>query len=258
MTENKSTDLLGVKPFGDSIKILTQGAVDGAAAFLGRICLPAAEEFGLLLKDRVSSWRSKNAIGIATKAEKILTNSGRQNHYAYPRLAVEIVEKGSWAEDDIFQAAWAGLLASSCTENGDDDSNILFASLLEQLTKVQIRILNYACENVAKYVAEAGWIQAGEIVVSSEQLIQITGVDDLHRIDRELDHLRSLGLISVLKGGFHSKEQIADISPTPLALNLYVRCQGYVGSPIDYWGITEPFPEDATELMDNFDGIPEE
>lgn len=35
------------------LNTLAQGAVDGAGAFLGRICLPAAEEFGLLLRDKV-------------------------------------------------------------------------------------------------------------------------------------------------------------------------------------------------------------
>ncbi len=57
--EKSSVDLFRIKPLGEAAKIVTQAAVDGAGAFLGRICLPAAEEFGLLLRDKVATGGSK-------------------------------------------------------------------------------------------------------------------------------------------------------------------------------------------------------
>ena len=59
MSDDKALDLLGIKGLSDSVKATTQGLLDGAAAFLSRVCLPAAEEFGLVLRDRVSAWRAK-------------------------------------------------------------------------------------------------------------------------------------------------------------------------------------------------------
>jgi hypothetical protein len=165
--DDKSLDILGAKPIADSLKIVTKGAVDGAAAFLGRICLPAAEELGLLLRDRVSAWRANNAAKIAHAAEELLAKSGRTQGHAHPRLVIEVIEKGSW-HDDFFQKAWAGLLASSCSEDGKDDSNVLFVSLLEQLTGVEIRVLDYACETSDKFITNAGWIHGQEIIVSLE------------------------------------------------------------------------------------------
>ena len=44
MSDDKSLDILGIKPVADSVNRLTRAAVDGASAFLSRICLPAAEE----------------------------------------------------------------------------------------------------------------------------------------------------------------------------------------------------------------------
>lgn len=72
MTDDKpkSFDIFGIRPLAEAINTLTKGAVDGAGAFLSRICLPAAEEFGLMLRDKVSSWRAKNAVAIIQKAEK--------------------------------------------------------------------------------------------------------------------------------------------------------------------------------------------
>ncbi len=53
-------DVLGIKPFGESVSTIVKGGVDGAGAFLSRICLPAAEEYGFYLQDQIRSRRSKN------------------------------------------------------------------------------------------------------------------------------------------------------------------------------------------------------
>lgn len=129
---------------------------------------------------------------------------------------------------------WAGLLASSCNEAGNDESNLLFINILKQLTSVEISILNHACEECDKSVTKAGWVQANELEIVLDGLIELTSVSDFHRLDRELDHLRSLELIV---SGFNPYSTEADITPTALALQLYVRSQGYIGSPIDYFGI---------------------
>jgi len=67
--------------------------------------------------------------------------------------------------------------------------------------------------------------------------VALTNISDIHRLDRELDHLRSLDLISQYSGGFSpsSKELDADISPSSLALNLFVRSQGYRGDISIFW-----------------------
>ncbi len=112
--EDKSLDILGIKPVAESVNTVTKGSVDGASAFLSRICLPAAEEFGLLLKDKVSGWRAKNAVEIANKAQVLLEQqAGGLTISAHPRIIYSTIESGSWAEDDFMQNFWAGLLASS-------------------------------------------------------------------------------------------------------------------------------------------------
>jgi hypothetical protein len=213
--------------------------MDGAGAFLSRICLPAAEEFGLLLKDKVSRWRAQNLIRICEQSEKMIEkHQPLTNVYAHPRLVTATIESGSWADHDKVQGMWAGLLASSCTEDGKDESNLLFINLLSQITSSEALIFNHACESVEKTVSQGGWINGGQIIVELNDLIKLTLVMDIHRLDRELDHLRSLDL---MHGGFDPNSTSARLMPTPLGLHMYVRCQGYVGSPIDYFGIrTEP------------------
>jgi hypothetical protein len=140
MSEQKdqSLDILGIKPIADSINIATKAIFDGSSEFLSRICLPAAEEFGLLLRDRVSHWRAVNAARIVADAESIVANlPDSVQRRAHPRIVAQIIEHGSWIESDEVQKMWAGLLASSCTVDGADDSSLI---VIAQLGVVDSRI----------------------------------------------------------------------------------------------------------------------
>ena len=240
MSDNKSLDVFGIKPFADAANKITSSVIDGVAAFLSRICLPAAEEYGLLLRDRVRGWRTQNVAAITQAAERKLGDAGAaEGVSAHPRLVNRILEEGSWIEDSEVQEMWGGLLASACSKTGDDDSNLLFVNLLSGLTGLQARILRYACEHARKYKSSSGLIQSSLLEVTAEDLIKLTGEVDLQRLDREMDHLRALELLN--QGGFSVEggPLTAGLTPTALALHLYARCQGSRSSPIDYFGITE-------------------
>src|SRR5438128_10032503 len=97
--ESKSLDLLGMKPVADAVSAVTTAGVAGAGAFLSRICLPAAEEFGLLLQDKVKGWRGKNVSAVIAKAEELVNS--RENSdalHAHPRLVGVILDQGSWTD----------------------------------------------------------------------------------------------------------------------------------------------------------------
>lgn len=236
MTEEKSSslDIFGVKPIADSISKTTTATLDGASAFLSRICLPAAEEFGLLLQDKVRVWRAKNALEVVSVAQQRLPNIGNGLH-AHPRLVSSVLEHGSWSDEVEIQEMWGGLLASSCTKDGRDDSNVIFVHLLSHLTSLQVRILTYSCEHCVKEANAQGLIAAkGPLYVEIEKLKSIAMSDDIHRIDRELDNLRGLELINA---GIEFRSGRAEIAPSALALNLYVRCHGSNAPATDFFGV---------------------
>ncbi|MEK6709022.1 MAG: hypothetical protein AABZ64_00430 [Nitrospinota bacterium] len=242
MTDEKSRhefrDLLGIEPLGRAVERATDSVLSGAEAVLGRICLPAAEEVGLLLRDKVSAWRQKNMLSTIAKAQPLLQAAASEKRHAPPRLIMESLNHASWSDSEEVQQMWAGLLASSCSTDGNDDGNWIFINLLGQLTAMQVRILNAACVEAEKTMLPNGLIVAEGVNRTADDLVALTGCRDVQRIDRELDHLRALGLISV---GFHadsSKEAIADIRPEPLALHLYVRAQGSLQNPVEYFGLS--------------------
>jgi hypothetical protein len=233
--KEKSFDLLGLKGTSDSLKIVTQFAVDGAKALLTRICLPAAEEYGLLLKDKVSSWRQKNVVLILNKANNLI-NSKKDKGKIHPRLAHEAIEIGSWTDDEIIQNYWAGLLASGTSKDGDTDENLIFMNLLKQMSSLEVRILSFCVEKSKKYDSGEKLPLAESYVVSIKKLKKLFNETNLIRLDRELDHLREIGLI---EEGIGSDSRNADLVPSALGIYLYVRAQGSKKNPVEYFNLKQ-------------------
>lgn len=236
---SNSLDVLGIKPIGDAVSHASQVTIDGATSFLAKICMPAAEEFGLLVQDKVKVWRANNAVRVVAEAQRLLPGRVSDLH-AHPRLVSAIIENGSWSDDVDIQKVWGGLLASSCGVDGRDDSNLVFVGLLGHLTSLQVRVLVYACTHCDKRVNSLGLIgPRGQLLTDEEQLKRIAGSTDIHRIDRELDHLRSLDL---LHSGIEMESGSIDLAPTPLALYLYTRCNGFNGSPVEFFCVQTDTP----------------
>lgn len=240
MENNKSLDIFGIKPIGETLNTTVNKTFQGIEGFLKSVCLPAFDEVGLMLKDHIRYWRLNNILKILDKAKgKLEFENDNLQIKAHPRVALAIIENGSLNDNDEVQELWAGLFASSCTESGADDENLIFVDLLKQLTVAESRILKFASENARKIIHPNGLVTSDFLEITCENLIQITGIENIHRLDRELDHLRSMELIGhgLGSGGFSSDdhELKADISPTPLALNLFVRSQGFTKSMDVFW-----------------------
>ncbi len=240
MSDNKALDILGIKPIGDAINTAVTKSFEGIEGFLKLVCAPALEEVGLLLKDQVRHWRLKNVLSILHKAQGKLDFTDEKLHIkAHPRVALSIIENGSLNDSDEIQELWAGLFISSCTKDGQDDENLIFVDLLKQLTVLEARILKYSCEGARKILYKNGLMIGDDFKINCDELIAITEIKDIHRLDRELDHLRSLELIGsgLGEGGFSSTDEslTADITPTALSLNLYVRSQGFNNDPATFW-----------------------
>lgn len=235
--ENKSLDILGIKPLTSAIDKTTEASLKGIGEFLSLVCKPALGEFGSLLQDKVRNWRLTNVVKMLDKAKgKLEYKDGHLEVKSHPRVAISIIEKSSYIDDETVQEMWAGLFASSCDKDGQDDENLIFIDLLQRLTFSQAKLLNYSIENCRKILYKTGLVIAEEFTVHCDEINTITGVKDLHRIDRELDYLRTLGLIDEQMGGFDvDSGLVANVTPTYLALSLYVKSQGTSVNPDVFW-----------------------
>lgn len=235
-------DLLGLKPIAEAGKHVVDKSIDGISAFLSLVCEPALQEFGLMLSDKMRVWRLNNIINILEKAKGKLCFEGDKIHIkANPKVVLSIIEEGSVIDDDHLQEWWAGLFVSSCSEDGKDDQNIVFVNLLKQLTSFEVKLLEYVCRTCKKYIYPNGLIVSDDVItLSLQEIIDITGVTDVYRIDREMDHLTSLSLLSdrmFHASGFElsNEDLTAKLIPTALALNLYYRVNAVGMSMKDFY-----------------------
>lgn len=254
-TPNDEIDLLGIKPVSQAVRRLTDAGVDGVSALLGRICLPAAEEFGLLLRDKVNAWRVGNLSRVAEKAEEHLKRMDDVTSLkASPRIAFSILNEAATIEDDTLQSMWAGLLASACTADGNDDSNFIFVDLLKKLSKLQASLLEYACKSSDKAGAIGGPIFAGPTFLTTNEFEENFGQFERPRVFLEVLQLRAIGLLTEAIPSSQPIETHGgvgiDLTPTSLALHLYVRCQGSRKHPFSYYDV--PVYDHVKDIPEQF------
>lgn len=242
--ERTISDVLGIKPFGEATLHITKASIEGVTTFLNVVFKPGLEELGYLIKDKVRLWRLNNIIKVLDKAKGRMSFDGQElNIYANPRVGLSIMECSSEVDDDELQELWAGLFVSSCTPDGCDDSNMNFVDLLRRMSSVEARIIDYACKKCTKQLYPNKLITADDLIIPLEELCKIAGTDDIYRLDCEMDHMRSIQLFLhgdsfVMGGGFYVADNKLDanITPSPLALNLYYKTHSNGESQIEFWG----------------------
>ena len=240
-------DILGIKPIGDAGLEATKASIKGVSSFLELVFKPGLEELGYLIKDEVRLWRLNNIIRTLEKAQGKMEFDGKDlNLTANARVGLNIMEGCSEVDNEELQDLWAGLFASSCTPDGKDDSNMNFVDLLRRMSSVEAKIIDYACKNSIKFLYPNKLIMSDGLNVSFDTLVGITGTNDIYRLDSELDHMRSIELLvhgDTFEGGgggftASDTELDANITPSPLALNLYYRTHTTGKTPIEFWGDT--------------------
>jgi hypothetical protein len=219
--------------------IVREFRVAQSISFLSRVSPGAREQARNLLHEELSNYRLEGAIEIALKAEKMLGAAVEADHlHAVPRVAMNIVEGGSWSDDKWMLQFWAGLLAASCTVRGDDESNTAFVELLSQLRSLHMRILAAACTKSTKLITSPGSLSSRPLTWKAADLMKYSGSHDLIKLDRELNYMADVGVIAPrVKTAFFQQMTDTTVAPTGLGLELYARCNGYRGATQGFYGV---------------------
>ncbi len=196
--------------------------------FLCRICQSGAEEAILLLGGQFGNEHMESLAKIALAAEKQLAAEPEfDRRRADPKLVANILRNGSWASDENILQLWAGLLVSSCSVDEPDDANQVFVNLLIHIVPEMARILIYACQRAMISAQGAEISPSSAFVITTEELIALTGVSEIARNATSIALLFNLGLGRKLPD-FTSYQVFEkfDIAPTRLGLELYKHCHG--------------------------------
>lgn len=217
--------------------ILEEFRLSRALSFYRRICPAATQELKLLFREGLGNMRVPHAISIAHRAEIMLAADPNFERMRAPQSVVlRVVREGSWAQDGATQQLWAGILVTACTVSGNDESNLPYIDLLAELATVDTRLYLEACTKTPKVFASNGAVSAQTIHCTAEEMMKVTGVHDLAKIDRNILQLSILGLLEPRnKAKYFSYDQDANLTPTALGLELFARCQGHRGAPHEYF-----------------------
>jgi hypothetical protein len=220
--------------------ILREFRVAQTISFLSRISPDTRVPAGRLLHEELSNYRLENAIEIALKAERMLGAAVEADHLrAMPEVVMRIIEGGSWSSDDKWMLQfWAGMLASSCSTAGDDESSLAFVDLLSQLRVLHMRILATACSKSTKLTGGPGNVYSRPLNWKASDLMKYSGSGDLIKLDRELNYMADIGVIAPReKSAFFQQMTDTTIAPTSLGLQLYARCNGHRGTTQNFYGV---------------------
>ena len=195
--------------------------------FLCRLCSSEAQDAIHLLGGELDGSRTRSAVEIALRAEKLLCSEPDSDRkHAHPKIVTSILRDGSWSNDDLMQQLWAGLLFSSCTVEGTDESNHSFVELLVQVTTTQGRILVAGCRKARDLMSGVKGELLREVIITPEEMIQISGTYDLYRSATDVAYLFNSGLLEkVFDFTSYLPKNSFNITPSSLGLELFRLCR---------------------------------
>jgi hypothetical protein len=126
---------------GTGLTIL--GGAIGGTKLIEKILGPTAEYIGGGLQNWTQK-RVENVGRIFQKAHQKLGERIDQPGTVPPRVLKEILDDGSYCDDELVAEYYGGVLASSRTEDGRDDRGSTYLRLTTQLSTYQIRF-HYIC-----------------------------------------------------------------------------------------------------------------
>jgi hypothetical protein len=240
----------------------TDGAVETSKHLLVRLLGPPADVYGDFFAERASARVERRRKRLAERAlAKAQDKSGAVN----ARVAVRIIQDASMTDNEILVEYLSGVLASSRTPDGQDDSGISWSSLLSTMSSVQIRAHFLLYREWAELLHEHGidlsrdwarrnvslWVEYGEF----ERALNIVRASSL--LQHALTGLARNGLIEDHDWGPRTEahlvnspyDEVVVAVPSIAGFELYGWAQGRADMPL------ERFPFEA-EVFDTDPSTP--
>ena len=114
------------------------GTAIGSAKLIEKVLGPTAEYLGTGLRD-FAQHRVDNVKRIFQKAGHFLGDAPPGNEAVPPRVLRDVLEDGSYRDDELTASYYGGILASSRSGISRDDRGASFTSLVGRLTTYQLR-----------------------------------------------------------------------------------------------------------------------
>ena len=232
--------------------------------------MPAAEEFGLLLKDNIAAYRAKNLEAIAEKTkEKMEHQKLEPSGDASPQLLRQVIDEASWSADSTIQSMWAGLLAIAAATRAAADDSLVYTDTLKRLTPFQAHLVNRiysdprccSVKQAGAPKAESAFYPENHLIYTVVDVLKqfpgdLGSIVPIHNATHEsvletengwgiaisrfrpqIEALVTLGLVDKVKFLTGGKGGI-EVTPSLKGLDFYMRCLGYSVYPLEAFILT--------------------
>ncbi|WP_299228915.1 Abi-alpha family protein [uncultured Psychroserpens sp.] len=114
--------------------------IDLAKNFLDKLIIPAVEETGLLLKDKVTLWKFKNQVKMLNKAKSYCEKYNVNPKTISLKLLCPLLDYSSLEEDEELQDKWA-ILLTNMVDSEQNIENHVFPYILSQISSNEFAFL---------------------------------------------------------------------------------------------------------------------
>lgn len=129
----------------DITSTVVEKGLDIAKTFLDKLIIPAVEETGLLLQDKVTKWRFNNQIKMLNKAKAYCEKNGINPKKVSLKVLCPLLDYAGLEEDEVLQDKWS-LLLSNMVDSGQNIENHVFPYILSQISTNEFLILETALQ----------------------------------------------------------------------------------------------------------------
>jgi len=155
--------------------------VELAKGFLDKLIIPAIEETGLLMRDKIAYWRFKNQVKILNKAKSYCEKHAITPNTVPFKLLVPLLETSALEEDEILQDKWATLIGNM-VDSEQNIENHVFPYILGQISKTEYLFLEQVFFSKKKRVDD---------LLEKLSIYRSSFPEEERAINEEISHLKS-------------------------------------------------------------------
>lgn len=120
---------------------VVEKGIDLVKNFLDKLIIPAVEETGLLLRDKVTYWKFKNQVRMLNKAKSYCEKNNISPKTISLKVLCPLLDYSALEEDENLQDKWAILLANM-VDSEQNIENHVFPYTLSQISSNEFELLD--------------------------------------------------------------------------------------------------------------------
>lgn len=195
---------------------------------------PTVEYVGGQMKNLIERCNI-NLSDIFQKTVKKLGNNIEQKGTIDFRLLNKVIQSGSFCDSDIIKEYYAGILAGARSSNLEDDTGIMFVSILDRLTENQIILHNIIyTSGLSMFISSNAYLESQGLFIPKSLLD--TKLKTPYKINQLLEGLGMNSLIEPTMSSYGKAEELKRYNNNINEEGIII-CMSSIGEELYMWSL---------------------